>query len=110
MGVALETVGGRKWKGFEESVSEKLMCFELTNCFFFFLAYHVAYKNLVPQPGIEPWPWQWKCHVLTIVPSGNSFEQMVNRSLMDSEEDADKGFHETQEMLLEIERKGILVT
>lgn len=29
---------------------------------------------------------------------------------MDSEEDADKGFHETQEMLLEIERKGILVT
>jgi len=27
---------------------------------------------------------------------------------MDSE-DANKGFHETQEMLLEIERKGILV-
>ena len=108
MGVALETVFGRKWKDFEESVSEKLKCLELNKLFLFFLAYHVVYKNLVPQPGIEPWPQQWKCQVLTIVPPGNSLEQMVNRSLMDSE-DADKGFHETQEMLLEIERKGILV-
>ena len=58
MGVALETVFGRKWKDFEESVSEKLMCLELNKLFLFFLAYHVVYKNLVPRPGIEPWPRQ----------------------------------------------------
>ena len=54
----METVFGRKWKDFEESVSEKLKCLELNKLFLFFLAYHVVYKNLVPQPGIEPWPQQ----------------------------------------------------
>ena len=38
MGVALGTVGGRKWKDFEETVSEKLMCLELNKVFLFSLS------------------------------------------------------------------------
>ena len=26
----------------------------------------------VPQPGIKPWPWQWKCQIPTTRPPGNS--------------------------------------
>ena len=37
----------------------------------FFWLHRVAYRILVPQPGIEPGPWQWKRQVLTGQP-GNS--------------------------------------
>ena len=40
-----------------------------------FWLYHMAYRILVPQPGIEPGPLgQWKLRVLTTGPSGNSQE------------------------------------
>ena len=33
---------------------------------------HAPWGILVPGPGIEPGPWQWKCGILTTGPSGNS--------------------------------------
>ena len=36
---------------------------------------HSAYGILVPQPGIEPEPQQWKHWVLTAGPQGNSLQQ-----------------------------------
>ena len=39
---------------------------------FFFWLYHAACRILVPQPGIEPKPQQWKCQVLTTGLPGNS--------------------------------------
>ena len=44
---------------------------------FFFWLCHLACKILVPQPGIEPEPWQWKCWVLTPGPPGNSLESLT---------------------------------
>ena len=40
--------------------------------FFFFWPHRMACGILVPQPGNEPWPWQWKHQVLTTGPPGNS--------------------------------------
>ena len=40
--------------------------------FFFFSFGHVACGILVPQPGIEPGPWQQKPGILTTRPPGNS--------------------------------------
>ena len=40
--------------------------------FFFFLPRCMACKILIPWPGIEPGPWQWKCRVLITRPLGNS--------------------------------------
>ena len=34
----------------------------------------MACRILVPWPGIEPGPWQWKCRVLTTGPPGNFLE------------------------------------
>ena len=45
--------------------------------FFFFLPRCMACKILVPWPGIEPGPWQWKCWVLITRPSGN-FQDIFN--------------------------------
>ena len=43
------------------------------NYLFFFLWPHPrAFGTLVPRPGSEPGPWQWKHRVLTIGPPGNS--------------------------------------
>ena len=39
---------------------------------FFFLPHHTACRILVPRPGIEPWPWQWKHWVPTTGTPGNS--------------------------------------
>ena len=39
------------------------LCFGL---FFFFLPLHLTCEIFVPQAGIEPRPWQWKCWVLTL--------------------------------------------
>ena len=39
--------------------------------FFFFLVQHTACGILVPWPGIEPRPWQWKHRVLTSGLPGN---------------------------------------
>ena len=47
----------------------------------FFRSCHVACGILVPWPGIEPWPWQWKCRVLTTGPPGNSWSQTLNYTL-----------------------------
>ena len=38
----------------------------------FFWPHHAACSILVPQPGIEPGPQQWKRRVLTTGPPGNS--------------------------------------
>ena len=44
--------------------------------FFFFIDY-MAFRILVPQPGIEPRsPLQWKCRVQTAKPPGNSLEKV----------------------------------
>ena len=39
---------------------------------FFFWLHHTACGILVPQPGIEPVPLQWKHGILTTGPPGNS--------------------------------------
>ena len=44
---------------------------------FFFWPCHEACGVLVPQPEIEPWPWQWKCWVLTTGPPGNSLAESL---------------------------------
>ena len=38
---------------------------------------HMASGILVPQPGIEAGPWQWKLGVLTTAPQGNSPEMVL---------------------------------
>ena len=38
----------------------------------FFLPHCTACRILVPRPGIEPWPWQWKHQILAAGPPGNS--------------------------------------
>ena len=45
-----------------------------TDAIFFFLAALQACRILVPQPGTEPGPQQWKCWVLTTRPPGNSLQ------------------------------------
>ena len=40
--------------------------------YFFFWPCHVVFGILVPRPGIEPGPQQWKYGVLTTGPPGNS--------------------------------------
>ena len=40
--------------------------------FSFFWLCHLACRILVPWPGTEPGPQQWKCRVLTTGPPGNS--------------------------------------
>ena len=45
--------------------------------FFFFWLHHLACRILVPQPGIEPEPWQWKCWVLTPWLPGTSLESLT---------------------------------
>ena len=40
--------------------------------FFHFWPCQLAWGILVPQPGIEPRPLQWRCWVLTTEPTGNS--------------------------------------
>ena len=40
--------------------------------FFFFWPCLGACKIWIPQPGIKPGSWRWKCWVLTIGPPGNS--------------------------------------
>ena len=43
----------------------------------FFWSCHVAFGILLPWPGVERGPLQWKCQVLTIGPPGNSlFEHL----------------------------------
>ena len=44
---------------------------------FYFCPCHVACGNLVPRPGIEPRPWQWKHRVLTIGQPGNSLSHLI---------------------------------
>ena len=44
----------------------------LKRLFFFFWLRHMACRILVPCPGTEPRPQQWKCQVLTTGPPGNS--------------------------------------
>ena len=39
---------------------------------FIFWSHCVACRMSVPQPGIDPGPWQWKFLVLTVRPPGNS--------------------------------------
>ena len=41
-------------------------------CFFVFWLCYTACGMLVPRPGIEPRPWQWKRGVLTTGPPGKS--------------------------------------
>ena len=38
----------------------------------FFCVWCTACRIFVPQPGIKPGPWQWKCQVLTTGPLENS--------------------------------------
>ena len=35
-----------------------------------FWLYHVTCGILVPDQGLKPWSWQWKCQVLTTGPPG----------------------------------------
>ena len=46
----------------------KLVMIKFQNMFW---PYYTASRILVPQPGIKPRPWQWKCLVLTTGSSGN---------------------------------------
>ena len=48
------------------------MGIEIYTIFFFWWLHSTASGILVPQPGIEPRPWQWKCQILTTGPLGNS--------------------------------------
>ena len=51
----------------------RFICRGFTVFFYFiFWLHHVAYRIVVPQPGIQPGPQQWKCWVLTTGPLGNS--------------------------------------
>ena len=47
--------------------------------FSFFWPYCAACRILVPWPGIEPGPWQWKPQVLTTGPPGNSLQLRILR-------------------------------
>ena len=46
--------------------------FHSLSLFFFFCSAMWLAGILVPQSGTEPWPWQWKCWVLTTGPPGKS--------------------------------------
>ena len=48
--------------------------------FFFFSPRHTACRILVPYPGIEPVPLQWRCGVLTTGPPGKSQEWVLDRT------------------------------
>ena len=50
------------------------MCAIKCTIVFFFWPCGMADGILVPPPGIETGPWQWKCWVLTTGPPGNSLE------------------------------------
>ena len=56
----------------------------MVSLFFLFLfliwPHLMAYRILVPQPGIESGPRQWKCRVLTTGPPGNSLVSLLNFS------------------------------
>ena len=44
------------------------------SCTFFIFGYAGEARGIsVPQPGIKPGPWQWKCWIPTTRPSGNPF-------------------------------------
>ena len=51
---------------------DKIMYFFPLFFYLFFWPRHVACRILVPWPGIEPRPRQWKRRVLTTGPPGNS--------------------------------------
>ena len=55
---------------------KSILFFMFISCFNFYLSfwpYHIAFGILVPWPGIEPGPCQWKSWVLVPGPLGNSF-------------------------------------
>ena len=55
---------------------KSILFFMFISCFNFYLSfwpYHIAFGILVPWPGIEPGPYQWKSWVLAPGPLGNSF-------------------------------------
>ena len=59
---------------------ERLNYYFTLACLFFFFC-HEACAILVPRPGIEPHPGQWKRRVLTTGPPGNSLAYCLNRLL-----------------------------
>ena len=64
----------KRYRGFTRRFfySVPLICFLILKKFYLFLLCHVACGILVPQPGIEPGPQQWKHNVLTTGSPGDS--------------------------------------
>ena len=60
-------------KGYTQQCIDMVsICVQCGGFFFFFWLHHVACRILVPQPRMEPGPWQWKHRVLTTGPPWNS--------------------------------------
>lgn len=63
---SLPSTGVKQWRLYEVSLS-----------FFFSFRLHLATCRIfIPQPGVEPWAWQWKPQVLTTGLPGNSLNSV----------------------------------